>query len=88
MQMEGSNARNHKGTLYKQGKMLRQWKARWFVLDAERNRLTYYNSEEDTSLQGHIDLGEVRATLLKNPPQGAPKESRTYFEVCKNVVKC
>ena len=50
------------------------------MLDAERNRLTYYNSKEDTSSKGHIDLGKVRAKL-KDPPLGAPKESRTYFEV-------
>lgn len=82
--MERSNQRNFKGTLYKRGHLLRQWKARWFVLDAQRNHLTYYDSEEDTQLQGYIDLGELRACRLVNPPPHAPKwaDRRSFFEVC------
>lgn len=81
--MERSNQRNFKGTLYKRGHLLRQWKARWFVLDAQRNHLTYYDSEEDTQLQGYIDLGELRACRLVNPPPHAPKwaDRRSFFEL-------
>lgn len=81
--MESRNPSNYKGTLYKRGHLLRQWKARWFVLDAERNHLTYYDSEEDTQLQGYIDLGELRACRLVAIPPGAPKwgNPRSFFEV-------
>ena len=77
------NPKNFKGTLYKRGNLLRQYKPRWFVLDAERNHLTYYNSEADTQLQGYIDLGELRACRPMPVPQGAAKfgDARSYFEV-------
>ncbi|XP_047135249.1 myotubularin-related protein 13 isoform X1 [Hydra vulgaris] len=67
-------SRNFKGTLYKKGRRIRQWKSRWFVLDAERNHLTYYLSEEDTQLQGYINLGEMRGCRITGTlPAGSPK---------------
>jgi len=79
----GRNPRNFKGTLYKRGHLLKQWKPRWFVLDAERNHLTYYDSEADTQLQGYIDLGELRTCRLMQVPPGAAKvgDARSYFEL-------
>ena len=67
---------------------MRQYKPRWFVLDAERNHLTYYNSEADTQLQGYIDLGELRACRPMPVPQGAAKfgDARSYFEVTHYII--
>ena len=83
------NPRNFKGTLYKRGQGLRRrYKPRWFVLDAERNHLTYYDSEADTQLQGYIDLGELRACRPMPVPQGAAKvgDARSYFEVINREI--
>jgi len=81
---EKSNPRNFKGTLYKRGNnFMRQWKPRWFVLDTERNLLTYYISEENPQLQGHINLEEMRGCRMVSAPPGGPKtgDSRSFFEL-------
>ena len=56
-------------------------------MDAERNHLTYYDSEADTQLQGYIDLGELRACRPMPVPQGAAKvgDARSYFEVINHT---
>ena len=58
------------------------------MLDAERNHLTYYDSEADTQLQGYIDLGELRTCRLMQVPPGAAKvgDARSYFEVCRQIL--
>ena len=93
--MERSNAKpeNFKGTLYKrsQGRLLRQqWRPRWFVLDVERNQLTYYNSEEEAQLQGCIDLGDIRGCQQISVPPHGPKgaDPRAFFEVRQIVFTC
>ena len=64
-----SNPRNYKGRLLKRGHLLRQWVARWYVLDTQQNELLYYDNEDDSQLKGHIDLGEMKAAKVVPAPQ-------------------
>ena len=66
---------------------MKQWKARWFVLDTEKNLLTYYDSEENPQLQGRINLEEMRGCRPVHPLPGAPKsaDSRSFIEVSSIV---
>ncbi|XP_020625172.1 myotubularin-related protein 13-like isoform X2 [Orbicella faveolata] len=80
----GHTKKLHCGHLYKRGHLLRQWKARWFVLDTQRNQLRYYDGEHDEHLQGYVDLGEMIAVqALNNVPPGAPKgsEKGAFFDL-------
>ena len=63
-----TNPRNYKGKLFKPGRLLRQWLARWYVLETQQNQLLYYDSEDDTQLKGHIDLGEMRSAKVIPAP--------------------
>ena len=66
---------------------MKQWKARWFVLDTEKNLLTYYDSEENPQLQGRINLEEMRGCRPVHPLPGAPKsaDSRSFIEVSSTI---
>jgi len=78
-----SNPRNYKGRLLKRGHLLRQWVARWYVLDTQQNELLYYDNEDDSQLKGHIDLGEMKAARVIPAPQSPPKSAdlQAFFEI-------
>ena len=69
---------------------MQKWKPRWFVLDTEKNLLTYYDSEENPQLQGRINLEEMRGCRHISPLPGAPKsaDSRSFMEVSQFDFFC
>ena len=68
------------GYLYKQANFrIKGWKQRWFVLDATKHQLRYYDTREDFQCRGHIELSEVtRITEGVSTPAGAPREGCSF----------
>ena len=71
------------GYLHKQANFrIKGWKQRWFVLDATKHQLRYYDTREDFQCKGHIDLAEVtRISESKSQPGAPRKEDELHFDL-------
>lgn len=92
--MQQQQHSHHEGHLFKQGQVFRQWKRRFFVLDAANHRVRYYDGRQDAGsvVRGEIDLADVRAVRLPGrAPMGAPKRvpdaAFVELETCQRTFR-
>ncbi len=73
------------GYLHKRANFkIKGWRQRWFVLDATKHQLRYYDTREDFHCKGHVDLSDVTKILEgTSTPTGAPRkaEDGCFFEL-------
>jgi len=73
--------------MYKEGKMFRTWRKRWFVLDDQGN-VTYYDNRGDKEQIGSFNIKDLKQTSRvsfgKNRPFGLQVETgdRVWKFVC------
>ncbi|OQR81096.1 hypothetical protein THRCLA_11881 [Thraustotheca clavata] len=63
---ENKTATIKKGRMYKQSRLMRQWKARYFVLSV--SKLEYFKSPSSTSSRGELEFLHHRCTVRSLPP--------------------
>ncbi|PAA61251.1 hypothetical protein BOX15_Mlig009892g1 [Macrostomum lignano] len=76
-------------TLHKQGKLLKQWAPRQFVLDPVRHQLRYWDAHRDPSgsRASELSLAELHSVRLSGrAPAGAPSKvpEAAFFELVKS----
>ncbi|XP_064399586.1 myotubularin-related protein 5-like isoform X3 [Halichondria panicea] len=72
------------GWLYKRGKIVRNWKLRWFLLDTDRKEIRYYDSKQETRSNGVISLTDILSVNEAEPqvvPALKPGEAGFFFNV-------
>ena len=65
--IQNSAATIKKGRLFKQGRLVRNWKSRYFVLSV--SKLEYFKSPTSTTSQGDLVFISNRSTVRDIPPQ-------------------
>jgi len=73
------------GFLYKRGKIVKNWKQRWFILDTDRRELSYYDSKQEGKCHGTIPLSDILGVEEADPtsvvPVLKPGEAGFFFNV-------
>lgn len=76
--------RHSEGYLYKRGKIVKNWKLRWFILDMDKRELIYYDSKHEVSCKGSISLNEIQSVEEAEPqivPALKPGEAGFFFNL-------
>ena len=57
------------GELYKEGHIMKNWKSRWFILDIDKQVLSYYEDRTLKEHKGDLHLGH-HCTIAEEPDRG------------------